>query len=319
MPLVDLPLNELKVYKPKLTKTKDFEKFWKDNIKRAEEQPLNVKAKDVDYFSNKVVVSKLTFDGFLDKSPITAYFIKATGSNKPKPTIVSIHGYSGSKGTVSDYLGWITLGFSVLTVDIRGQGGEAPDHARYDLGNVTGNMTKGIQDKNKYYYRYVFMDCYRAINYVLSRKDVDTGRIGVSGLSQGGGLTIATTALHKKVSLALPSVPYICHFDRAIYVAESGPYLEILNYLKTHPDEEEKIIETLSYFDAMNMSPEIKVPVLMSVGLIDVICPPSTVFAAFHHLGSKEKELAIYPGMAHEDPNIHIERKMKFATKYFLQ
>jgi cephalosporin-C deacetylase len=318
MPLVDLPLNELKAYKPRLTKTKDFERFWKDNISRAKDQPLNAKIKKVDYFSKKVEVSKLIFDGFIDRTPITGYFIKSIDDNKPKPAIVSIHGYSGSKGTVSDYLGWITLGFTVLTIDVRGQGGEAPDHAMYDVGNITGNMTKGIQDKNKYYYRYVFMDCYRALDYITTRKDVDTKRIAVSGVSQGGGLTVVTAALHSNVSLALPSVPYLCHFDRAVYVAETGPYLEILNYLKTHPEDEEKVLETLSYFDAMNFAPKINVPVLMSVGLIDVVCPPSTVLAAFHHLGSKEKELAIYPGMTHEDINIHVERKMNFAAKHFL-
>ncbi|MGQ9781056.1 MAG: acetylxylan esterase [Nitrososphaeria archaeon] len=317
MPIVDLPLNELKVYKPKLTKSSDFPDFWKQNIREAEEQPLNPKTKNVDYFSKKVEVIGLTFDGFTDRSPITGYFIKSRESEDPRPAIVSIHGYSGSKGTVSDFLGWINLGFSVFTIDVRGQFGEAPDHARYDYGNVTGNMTKGIQDKNKYYYRYVIMDCYRAINYIITRKDVDSKRVAVMGVSQGGGLAMILTALQKKVALALSSVPYLCHFDRAIYVAEAGPYLEILNYIKVRPDEEEKVIDTLSYFDAMNFAPEITAPTLISVGLTDTICPPSTIFAAYHHIASKQKELAIYPGLGHEEPNIHVERKMKFATRYF--
>jgi len=124
MPIVDLPLNELKVYKPKLTRTKDFLTFWKENIKEADEQPLNVKINNIEYFSKKVEVSKLTFDGFTDKSPISGYFIKKGDSRDPKPTIVFIHGYSGSKGTISDYLGWVMLGFSVFTIDVRGQSGE---------------------------------------------------------------------------------------------------------------------------------------------------------------------------------------------------
>jgi cephalosporin-C deacetylase len=318
MPIVDLTLSELKVYKPKLTRNRDFLSFWRQNTKEAEGQPLNAKAKKVEYFSKRVEVTRITFDGFSDNSPITGYFIGSADSKDPKPTIISIHGYSGSKGTVSDFLGWINLGFSVFTVDVRGQSGEAPDHAKYDYGNITGNMTKGIQDKNKYYYRYAIMDCYRAINYITGREDVDQKRIAVMGVSQGGGLAIILTALQKKVALTLSSVPYLSHFDRAVYVAEAGPYLEILNYMKAHPEEEGKVMDTLSYFDAMNFAPEIGTPILVSVGLIDTICPPSTVFAAYHHLKSSQKELAVYPGLGHEEPNIHVERKMKFATAHLM-
>jgi cephalosporin-C deacetylase len=177
-------------------------------------------------------------------------------------------------------------------------------------------MTKGILDENTYYYRYVYMDCYRAINYVLTREDVDENKIGVTGISQGGGLSIATIALHKKVSLSLPSVPYLCNFERAINVASTGPYLEILNYIKVHPDREERVMETLSYFDNMNLAPEINASILISVGLVDTICPPSTIFATYHHVSSREKKLEVYPGMGHEEPNIHVEKKMKTAIEY---
>lgn len=316
MPLVDLALKELKNYKPPLTRRGDFKKFWEENVKIAEDQPLNFSEKKVEYFTNRVEVYKILFEGFIDKTPITALFIKDSKNKEASPTIVFFHGYGSSKGVVTDYLGWIMLGFSILAVDVRGQAGEAPDHARYPFGSITGNMTKGIQDKSTYYYRYVYMDCYRAVKYVLERKDVDRNRIGVSGMSQGGGLSIAVTALHPNISIAMPSVPYLCHFDRAVYVAEAGPYLEILNYLRTRPEEEEKIMETLSYFDGMNFAPEIMKPTIFSVGLIDTICPPSTVFAVYNHLGSKDKIIEVYHGMAHEEIGVHVEKKMKFASEY---
>ncbi|MGB9806362.1 MAG: acetylxylan esterase [Thermoproteota archaeon] len=317
MPLVDFSIEELRTYKPSLTRREDFLKFWDENKKQAEEQPLNYNEKRVDYFSSKVEVFKVVYDGFLDKSPIVGYFIKKFEVKNKNPTIVFFHGYGGSKGTISDYLGWVMLGFSVFTIDIRGQSGESPDYAKYTSGSIIGNMTKGILSKDTYYYRYVYMDSYRAINYVLTREDVDENRIGVAGVSQGGGLSIATAALHKRVSLSLPSVPYLCNFERAINVASAGPYLEILNYIKVHPEQEKTVMETLSYFDNMNLAPEVKVPILISVGLIDTICPPSTIFATYQYISSKEKKLEVYPGMGHEEPNIHIEKKMETAVKYF--
>lgn len=89
------------------------------------------------------------------------------------------------------------------------------------------------------------------------------------------------------------------------------PYLEVARYLKTRSDKVEKVFETLSYFDAMNFAPDINCPILMSVGLVDIICPPSTIFATFNHISSKEKELAIYHGMGHESTNVHQEKKIE--------
>lgn len=318
MPLVDLSIEELRTYKPNLTRREDFLKFWDENRKQAEEQPLNYSERRIEYFSSRLEVFKVTYDGFLDKSPITGYFIRRAETKNKNPTIVFFHGYGGNKGTVSDYLSWVMLGFSVFTIDVRGQAGESPDYAKYTSGSIIGNMTKGILNKETYYYRYVYMDSYRAINYILTRNDVDENKIGVAGVSQGGGLSIAMAALHKKVSLSLPSVPFLCNFERAINVASAGPYLEILNYIKAHPEQEETVMETLSYFDNMNLAPEVKSPILISVGLIDTICPPSTVFATYNHISSREKRLEIYPGMGHEEPNIHIEKKMKEAVKRFM-
>ena len=316
MPIVDLPLDELRNYKPRLTRTSRFTQFWSENVNQAQEQPLNVQTKPISYFSNKVKVSKVTFEGFIDKSPIVGRFIKSTEHKDKDPTLVFFHGYGSSKGTVSDYLGWIMLGFSVFSIDMRGQSGESPDRAEYNYGNITGHMTKGILNESSYYYRYAYMDCYRAIEYVLTREDID-GRIGVVGHSQGGGISLAMASLHKKIAIVMSSVPFLCNFGRAVNVAETGPYLEILNYLKTHPDDEYRIMETLSYFDTMNLAPDIKPTTLISVGLVDTTCPPSTIFATYNHVGTVQKDLAIYPGMGHEELNIYIEKKMRWTANCF--
>jgi len=318
MPIVDLSLDELRKYRPDLTRRGDFLSFWGENIKQAEDQPLNEVAKPIDCFSHKVEVSKVTYDGFLDGSPIVGFWVHGREKVEEAPTLVFYHGYAGNKGTISDYLGWVMLGFSVFAVDVRGHSGESYDYARYGSGNAFANITRGIADPDSYYYRYVYMDCYRAVKYVMSRDGLDLRRIGVTGVSQGGGLAVAVAALHKGVTLSMPCVPFLCNFERAINVAAAGPYMDVLNYIKTHPDQETTVMNTVSYFDCMNLAPEVKVPTLTSVGLVDTICPPSTVFATYHHLGSKEKELAVYPGMGHEEPNLHVERRMIWAAKHLM-
>lgn len=318
MPIVDLPLEQLKIYKPPLTRRSNFKNFWNDNIKLSRDQPLNLRLKKIDYPVKKIEAYWVIFDGFLDKTPINGWVIKPVGKG-PFPTLLSFHGYGMNRGVISDHLSWVLQDILVMAIDIRGQSGDTPDFAKYPYGSITGHMTKGILDENTYYYRYVYMDCFRALNILFQMNEVSKDRIGIVGGSQGGGLTLVTTALGGKIALSLPEIPFLCNFERAVEVAASDPYLEIARYLKTHPKMVERVFETLSYFDAMNFAPDINCPILMSVGLFDTICPPSTVFAVFNYISSKEKELAIYHGMSHELLNVHQEKKIEWVAKYLLE
>jgi len=318
MPIVDLPLKELRTYKPPLTRRKDFSKFWKENIRLSREQPLNPKVEKVGYPVKRVKVQSVTFDGFLDKTPINAWHLRPSGRGE-FPCMLFLHGYGGNRGSVSDYLGWVLQGYDVMAVDVRGQSGDTPDFARYPSGSIIGNMTKGILDKANYYYRYVYMDCLRALDLLLEMGEAKGEGVGVTGASQGGGLTIVVSALDKRVSLSMPEVPYLCQFERAVEVASQGPYLEILNYIRAYPDDADDAYETLSYFDGMNFAPELKCPTLVSVGLIDTICPASTIFSTYHHMAAKVKELSIYPGMGHESLNVHQEKRVSWSAKYLLK
>ena len=65
----------------------------------------------------------------------------------------------------------------------------------------------------------------------------------------------------------------------------------------------------------MNLAPRIACPVLMSVGLQDVCCPPSTIFAAFNHLDSAEKEMKVFPYNGHEGNPTHVLNKLAWARR----
>ena len=95
--------------------------------------------------------------------------------------------------------------------------------------------------------------------------------------------------------------PYLSNFERAVDVALEQPYLEINSYFRRNsdPEGEEKVFETLSYFDLINLAGWVKQPTLMAIGLIDQVTPPSTVFAAYNHLET-DKELKVYRYFGHE-------------------
>jgi len=315
---IDMPLEELKQYRPPLTKEPDFDAFWQRTIGEARLQPLNPAMEPVDDFPvPEVEVFRASYDGFRGGRSVGWYLRPRNRTAGEKlPAMVVFHGYSGNKGQAHQYLHYALQGYSVLALDVRGQSGESSDAGRYDTGHVSGWMTMGILDPERYYYRGVYMDCLRAADLMASLPEVDASRMGATGISQGGGLALAAAALSGRFSLTMPDVPYLCHYRRALEVAQQGPYLELSNFFRVFPEREEEAFRTLSYFDNFNLADRISCPVLMSVGLIDLICPPSSIYAAFNYIPAAEKHMAIYRYHAHEIPPYHVTEQIRWANRY---
>ena len=176
-------------------------------------------------------------------------------------------------------------------------------------------MTRGIASPQTYYYRRVFSDAVRAVEAARSHPAVDPARVAVTGGSQGGGITLAVSGLQPDVSAALPDVPFLCHYRRATQIIDTAPYSEIAMYCKTHRDKIESVFETLSYFDGLNFSARAKAPALFSVGLMDNICPPSTVYAAYNHYAGP-KQITVWEYNNHEGgASYQSQAKLEFLHK----
>jgi cephalosporin-C deacetylase len=135
----------------------------------------------------------------------------------------------------------------------------------------------------------------------------------VAGGSQGGGISTSVAALAPaSVAAALPDVPFLCDFRRAASVAQSEPYLELVRYLAAHRDRVEETFATLSYFDAAVLARRATAPALFSVALMDVTCPPSTGFAAYHAWGGPtfaDKDIEVYEYNDHEGGAAHHQQR----------
>jgi cephalosporin-C deacetylase len=99
--------------------------------------------------------------------------------------------------------------------------------------------------------------------------------------------------------VAMPDVPFLCHYKRATEIVDTDPYHEISQYCLVHRDKIETVFKTLAYFDGMNFSARAKADALFSAGMMDTICPPSTVFAAYNHYAGK-KEIRLWEYNNHE-------------------
>lgn len=318
---VDMSLAELELYKPELTRSADFSSFWEQTLAESANQPLNATLEEIEYPVDRIKVYDVRYDGFGQGTRVAGWYIVPEESYRrtvdgSTPTLVQYHGYSGGRGIPGQYLNWALQSYNVFAVDTRGQNGDTPDNQPYPYGSAVGFMTKGILDPLTYYYRFAYMDCVRAIDFVRSRSEV--GPIVITGGSQGGGLTLAVAALarDKGIVAAMPDVPYLCHFRRSVEIFTAGPYHELVTYWKQQPYTVEKSYHTLSYFDGMNLAPMISCPVLLSVALLDTVCPASSGFAVYNHL-TCEKELRVYHYNGHEGGGVHQEEeKYRFIRRY---
>ena len=173
-------------------------------------------------------------------------------------------------------------------------------------------MTRGVENPNTYYYRRVFTDAVRLVDAVRALDFVDPDRVAVTGGSQGGGITLAVAGLmgHDIVA-AMPDVPFLCHFRRSVALTPGRPFTEVTQYLSVHRDQVDTVFRTLSYFDGAVFAPRASAPALFSVGLMDDIVLPSSVFAAFNRYGAEDREIATYEYNGHEGGQLfHWQRQV---------
>lgn len=300
----DLPLEQLKSYKPDLTAADDFDQFWADTLEETRQHPLRATFEPVDFGIKAVEIFDVTFSGY-GGHPIKGWFLLPRHATGPLPCVVEYIGYGGGRNFPFVWLLWSNAGYAHLIMDTRGQGtnffwGDTPD-PEVDGGDphAFGFMTRGIMDPQRYFYRRVYTDAVRAVEAARSHPAVDAERVIVTGGSQGGGIALAVSGLVPDLAASMIDLPFLCHFQRATKLVDTEPYHEIVHYLQVHRQKIDQVFNTLSYFDGMNLAARANAKSLFSVGLMDMICPPSTVYAAYNHYGG-EKEMRVWPYNGHE-------------------
>ena len=322
MAFFDLSLDQLKAYKPERDEPADFVAFWQSTLAEARSHPLNATFEPVDYNLRQLDSFDVTFNGY-GGQPVQGWLQMPRHREGPLPCIVEYIGYGGGRSFPTDWLLWPSAGYAHLVMDTRGQGsawspGETSDYEPQGSSpQFPGFMTRGILSAQTYYYRRVFTDAVRAIETAQSHAAVDASRIVVTGGSQGGGITLAAAGLAPDVVAALPDVPFLCHYRRATEITDGHPYQEISKFCQTHRDKVETVFKTLSYFDGVNFSARARASALFSVALMDEICPPSTVFAAYNHYGGM-KDIRVYRYNHHEGGGTYqAVEKLKFVAGLF--
>ncbi len=304
MPLLDLPLDRLLTYEGRNPRPADFDAYWTRGLAevaaidpRVELTPATLQPAGAECFH-------LTFTSTFG-ARVSGKYLRPKQRSGRCPLILLFHGFTGNCGDFTDKLGWVAQGYCVAALDCRGQGGRSQDHGTLRTSPPNGHLTRGLSDPDPDHllYRQLYLDTVQIARVAMGFPEVDPGRVAATGASQGGGLALACAALVPEVRIAVPVYPFLCDWKRVWEMdLAKDAYQELRDYFRRFDPLHERADEVwnrLGYVDCQHLAPRIGAEVLMPLGLMDPICPPSTQFAAYNRIPGRKSYL-LYPDYGHE-------------------
>ncbi|WP_462413208.1 acetylxylan esterase [Neobacillus sp. Marseille-QA0830] len=304
MPTLDMPLSDLVEYKGRNPLPADFKEYWDAALREMRETDPQIKLVPSEFTVPYAECFDLYFTG-VRGARIHAKYIRPINSAEPHPAVLQFHGYTGHSGDWQSKLSYAALGFSFAALDVRGQGGESEDRGGVKGNTHHGHFIRGLDDEpENLLFRHVFLDTVQLANIVMDFEEVDANRVAATGWSQGGALAIACAALEPRIKKAAPVYPFLSDYKRVWEMdLAKDAYAELLTYFRKFDPQhkrEEEIFTKLGYIDIQHLAPLIQAEVLIGVGLMDNICPPSTQFAAINKI-TAPVQLEVYPDFGHEE------------------
>ncbi len=303
MPVVDMPIEELKKYRGMSPCPDDFDEFWDRSLAEMREIDPKTELVRADFYTNAADCYDLYFTS-TKNSRIHAKLLIPKNLSGKAPALMYFHGYSVASEQWTYYLPYAASGFIVAALDCRGQGGLSEDGGNYLGSTQSGFVMRGIMGKPEdMYYRNVFLDTAKLADIVMGMDQVDETRVGVFGGSQGGALSLVCAALVPEIKHAEIKFPFLCDFKRVWSSdLDTNAYPDIKEFFRKydpmHQKEDEYFVK-LGYIDVQNFAHRIKADVTMYTGLMDNVCPPSSQFAAYNKIESSKK-LLVFPDFGHE-------------------
>ena len=275
-----------------------FMDFWKNNIKEASEFPLKyTKEKAEEYCTEKIdcYLIKLQLN---NRGQAVYGYLFYPKNAKPGscPVVLSPPG-AGIK-TIKEPLRhkyYAEEGFIRLEFEIHGLNPTMSEEQFKEISNAfngkeNGYLTNGLDNKDNYYMKRVYLSCLRCIDLLTSLPEWDGKNVIVQGGSQGGALAMITAGLDKRVTACVVNHPALS--DMAGYMAgRAGGYP---HFFRTRGMDTKEKLETMSYYDVVNFARLIKADTFMTWGFNDNTCPPTTSYAVYNTLECN-KEVLITP------------------------
>ena len=301
--------------KPYTKNPEDFDNFWQGNLEDARQSQLHVDCKKVDRYCTDETDTYLLKIKTDKRHSIYAYLSRPKRQGQ-YPVVLCPPG-AGIK-TIKDPMRNIYYaknGFIRLEMEIHGLNPEMTNEQFKEITTAfdyeNGYLTNGLDNKDNYYMKHVYVACVRAVDYLCSLPDWDGKNVFVQGGSQGGALSLITAALDPRITACVANHPALS--DMAGYLdnrAGGYPHFNRLKGMLTPAK-----VETMAYFDVVNFARRITCPVYLTWGYNDNVCPPTTSYIVWN-LITAPKESLITPINEHWTSDSTNHQQMEWLKKH---
>ncbi len=261
----------------------DFWEFWNKAKEAAAKVPMDAKLTLLaERCTEKVDVYQVNIQHF--ESGARLYGILATPKKAGKyPAVLQVPGAG-----VRPYAGIVNLaekGIITLQIGIHGVPVtyEAELYESLRFGALKGYNFANLDDRDKYYYKRVYLGCVRAVDYLYSLQQFDGANLAVWGGSQGGALAIVTAALDNRVKHLVSLYPALCDLTGYLH-GRAGGWPHMFNEYNSPFLAKEDKINVSAYYDVVNFARSIQVPGFYTWGYNDETCPPTSYYAAYNQI-----------------------------------
>lgn len=273
--------------KPTTEEPADFKTFWDNAKAELARVPMDVKITLLpDRCTEKVNVYHANIQNY--RTGMRLYGILCVPKKEGKyPALLKVPGAG-----VRPYYGDVAMaenGVIVFEIGIHGIPVTMDPGIYTDLGRTTldGYPFFNLDDKDRYYYKRVYLGCVRAVDFIFSLPEFDGKTLAVNGGSQGGALSIVTAGLDSRVKYLSAFYPALCDLTGYLNNRAGGWPHMFNNYNKTFNVKKDKI-ETSKYYDVVNFAKYVKVPGFYSWGYNDVTCPPTSMYSAYNVISASK-------------------------------
>jgi cephalosporin-C deacetylase-like acetyl esterase len=279
----------------------DFDLYWKQAKADLQAVPLEPTIERVpDKDTSTGLLHKVTLPSLGGVKIVCWYYVPRAAFDefgrvrKACPAIVIMPGYGAEEPPIDR----TTSGIITLSVNPRNHG-----PSRQYWKAPVEHLLWNIDDPEHFYYRYAFMDCVRAAEFLFSRAEVDPERVAAEGGSQGGLFALALAALEPRIACAVSNVTAFSAFDDGMLLALRGHQTQYARFLKEHPTSASVARRSLAYIDGANLATRIRCPVQINMGDIDPVCNYVTGIVVYNQLPrGVPREYHVVPNCAHAVP-----------------
>ncbi|WP_345026002.1 acetylxylan esterase [Ravibacter arvi] len=267
----------------------DFDAFWRTAKQELATIPLDAKMTLMpERCTEKVNVYHLSLQNFKIGNRLYGILCVPKAPGK-YPALLQVPG-AGVRGYAGDIAN-AEKGIITLQIGIHGIPVDLPAQVYEDLRQVAlnGYNTYNMDDKDRFYFKRVYLGCVRANDFLTSMPEYDGQNLAVTGGSQGGALSVITAALDSRVKLLGAFYPALSDVTGYLH-GRAGGWPHYFTEQNLAYNNTKAKLETLPYYDVVNFARRVKVPGYYSWGYNDETCPPTSMHA-FYNVTTAPKEL----------------------------